>query len=47
MDRELQIAYGVVEARTHTDQDRALLRDLELARQEARWTRRLHRRRSR
>ena len=47
MTRELHMAYGLVEARAHTDQDRALVRDLELAREEARRTRRLQRRRTR
>jgi hypothetical protein len=47
MNRELQMAYGIVEARAHSDQDRALVRDLELARQDARRARRLQRRRTR
>ncbi|NYD41929.1 hypothetical protein [Nocardioides panaciterrulae] len=47
MDRELQIAYGIVEARAHSNQDLALVRDVKLARRDARRTRRLQRRRSR
>ncbi len=47
MNRELQMAYGIVEARAHSEQDLALVRDLQLARQDARRTRRLQRRRSR
>ena len=36
MSTQLHLAYGIVEGRAHTSTDRALLRTLELARQEQR-----------
>ena len=36
MTTQLHLAYGIVEGRAHTSTDRALLRTLELARQEQR-----------
>jgi hypothetical protein len=36
MTTQLHLAYGIVEGRAHTSTDRAMLRTLELARQEQR-----------
>lgn len=36
MSTQLHLAYGIVEGRIHTSEDRALLRTFELARQEQR-----------
>ena len=47
MNPELQMAYGLIDARVHSARDRAQTRDLETARAAARRTRRLQRRRSR
>jgi hypothetical protein len=47
MSTQLHLAFGIVEGRAHTDQDLALLRDLELARQSDRRARRALRRRAR
>jgi hypothetical protein len=47
MSTQLHLALGIVEARAHHDQDPALLRDVELARETGRWTRRTLRRRAR
>ncbi len=46
MTTQLFLAYGIVDGRAHSDQDRALLRNVELARQEQRRTRRTRRRRT-
>ena len=40
MNTQLHLAYGIVEARAHSDQDRVLLRNVVLARQDARRSRR-------
>ena len=40
MTTQLHLAYGIVDARAHADQDQALLRNLQLARQDARRARR-------
>lgn len=47
MNTQLHLAYGIVDGRAYSDQDRALLRNVELARQDARQTRRSLRLRSR
>jgi hypothetical protein len=47
MTSELHLAYGIVEGRAHSDQDQALLRDVELARQDRRRARRRLRQRTR
>jgi hypothetical protein len=47
MSTQLHQAFGIVAARAHHDQDPALLRDLELARQADRKARRALRRRTR
>ena len=47
MNRELQMAYGLIEARVHSARDLARVRDAELARADARRSRRLQRRRAR
>ena len=47
MTMQLHLARGVVNGRVHTDQDLALLRDVELASQEARRARRSAARRTR
>ena len=44
MNSQLQVAYGIVDGRAYSDQDRALLRNVELARQDARRSRRSLRR---
>lgn len=43
MSTQLHLAYGIVDGRAWTDQDRALLRTLELARQDDRRSRRAQR----
>ncbi|MFC4785126.1 hypothetical protein ACT8ZV_11650 [Nocardioides sp. MAHUQ-72] len=45
MSTPLQLAYGIVTGRAHTDRDAALLRDMELARKSERGMRRTGRRR--
>ena len=40
MSTQLHLAYGIVEGRIHSSTDRAMLRTLELARQEQRKQRR-------
>lgn len=47
MNTQLHLAFGIVEARAHSDQDLALLRDVELARESDRRTRRALRRQAR
>ena len=47
MSTQLHLAFGIVEARAHHDQDPALLRDVELAHETDRRTRRALRRRAR
>ena len=47
MSTQLHLAFGIVEARAHHDQDPALLRDMELARETDRRARRTLRRRTR
>jgi hypothetical protein len=44
MNTQLHLAYGIVAARAHSDQDPALLRTVELARQDERRARRSQRR---
>ncbi len=44
MSTQLHLAYGIVEARAHQGQDRALLRNVELALQDERRSRRRLRR---
>lgn len=44
MNTQLALAYGIVRGRAHSDQDQALLRDVELARRTHRKTRRVLRR---
>jgi hypothetical protein len=44
MTTQLHLAYGIVDARGHADQDPALLRNLQLARQDERRARREQRR---
>jgi hypothetical protein len=44
MNTQLHLAYGIVEGRAWSDQDRALLRTVELARETARRSRRRSRR---
>lgn len=45
MNTQLHLAYGIVEGRAHSDQDHALLRNVELARGTERRLRRPRRRR--
>ena len=45
MNTQLHIAYGLVSARAHSAEDRALLRTVELARREERRARKATRRR--
>ncbi|WP_372727085.1 hypothetical protein [Nocardioides sp.] len=47
MTSQLHLAYGIVGARAHQGQDRALLRDVELAQQDARRQRRSRRHQAR
>jgi hypothetical protein len=47
MNMQLHEAFGIVEARAHSDQDLALLRDLQLVRGSDRKARRARRRRAR
>jgi hypothetical protein len=47
MSTQLHLAYGLVEARAHSTQDRALLRTVEIARRDERRARRLARRTAR
>lgn len=47
MNTQLHLAYGIVDARAHSDQDRAQLRNVVLARQDARRSRRRLSQRSR
>lgn len=47
MTTQLHLAFGIVDMRAHTDQDSALLRDVQLARQDARRERRALRHRTR
>lgn len=44
MNTQLHLAYGIVRGRAYSDQDRAMLRDVELARQDERRARRMKRR---
>jgi hypothetical protein len=44
MTTELHLANGIVDMRAHADQDQALLRDVQLARQDQRRARRSERR---
>ncbi|MCW2791366.1 MAG: hypothetical protein JWO76_464, partial [Nocardioides sp.] len=44
MNTQLHLAYGIVDGRAYSDQDRALLRNVELARQDERRQRRSRRR---
>lgn len=44
MNTQLHLAYGIVQGRAHSDQDRALLRTVELALQDERRARRAQRR---
>lgn len=46
MTTQLHLAYGIVDGRAYSDQDRALLRNVELARRQERRTRRLRRHRN-
>ena len=45
MNTQLHLAYGIVEGRAYSDQDHALLRNVELARETERRVRRPRRRR--
>lgn len=47
MNTQLHLAYGIVDMRARSDQDQALLRDVALARQDARRARRSGRQRTR
>lgn len=47
MTTQLHVAYSLVASRAHSDEDRALLRDVEIARQDQRRARRAARRQTR
>lgn len=47
MNTQLALAFGIVDMRAHADQDQVLMRNVELARQDARRSRRLLRQRTR
>ncbi len=47
MNTQLALAFGIVDMRAHSDQDQALMRNVELARQDARRVRRSLRQRTR
>jgi hypothetical protein len=47
MSTQLHLAYGLVEARAYSTQDRALLRTVQIARRDERRARRLARRNAR